>query len=112
MSGVIGQGVYNAGGQKNAGFLQADNVGPFPAAMQGALQYARLEAAHNHGLTVASSPEEWGSLGPLAGPTPTAARNKKSTKRKKDKTTNAAERSVVWTGNTKDNQTTEQRLFN
>ena len=51
---AIRHGAYDAEGHMNACFLHAGNVGPFSAATEGAWQFARLEAAHNHGLTIAS----------------------------------------------------------
>jgi len=89
LTNAVGREAYGAEGHRNAGFLQADNLGPFPTAMHNAWQYTRLEAGHNHGLTLASSPEEWGRLGPLAEPT--AARNREASERKKSRATQGTE---------------------
>ena len=79
LTDYIGRGAYDAEGQRKTRFVRAANMGPFPIAMQSAWQYMRLEPAHNHGLTLASSAEDWGRLGPLAEPTPPATRNRGAT---------------------------------
>jgi hypothetical protein len=79
---AIGDGAYDQEGHMNAGFLQATAAGPYPKAMHHAWQFARLDCAHNCGLTLESPAEEWGRLGPLAAETPANVRNRGAMERK------------------------------
>ena len=51
--------------------------------MQYAWRHARLDAAHNLGLALLSSPDEWGKRGPLANETPAKMRNRGAAERKR-----------------------------
>jgi len=73
---VIGEGAYYVEGHMNARFLKANNAGTYPMSIQFAWQMASLDATFNCGLTVDSSVEEWGKLGPLAAKTPANVRNR------------------------------------
>jgi hypothetical protein len=83
LTSAIGDGAYDQEGHRNAGFLQATTVGPYPKAMQYAWQFARLDSAHICGLTLESPSEEWGRLGPVAAETPADVRNRGVMERKK-----------------------------
>ena len=74
LSGAIGEEAYDVNKTRNANFLGAKNVRPFPEAMRYAWSHAMLDAAHNLGLNLLSAPEEWGKLGPLAMDTPADVR--------------------------------------
>ena len=61
---------------------------------------ATLDAAYNRGLTVESSAEEWGRLGPLAAKTPADVRNTGAEARqKRTKANNTGRRSEANEGN-------------
>ena len=80
---VIGEGAYDQEGHRNARFLQATTVGPFPKALQFAWQFTRLDCAHNRGVNLESAAEDWGRLGPLATDTLTDFRNREAAERKR-----------------------------
>ncbi len=80
---------------KNAQFLGATNVGPFPGACMRAWKETRDEAIQNLGLRDDPEQEGWEKMGPLADPTPTNARNRGAAERRRrrgDETREAAER--------------------
>ncbi len=75
-NGGTRKGAYDPNGARNAVFLKAKNVGPFPEAMRYARSHVSLDAAHNLGLKKLSTLEEWGNLGALAMETSTDVRNR------------------------------------
>ena len=66
LSKEIGEGAYNHDGNRNAMFLESKRLGLYPTACRQAWEHLRLDAAYNYGLTILSSPEEWGKMRPLA----------------------------------------------
>ena len=78
---AIEKGAYDQGGTRNEGFLAANNVGPYPKAMMYAWSHGKLDATHNLGLNLLSTPEEWEKLGSLAMETPANAKNKGAAER-------------------------------
>ena len=59
----IGEGAYNHEGHMNKRFLESTRLGPYPVTCKKAWENLQLDAAYNYGLTILSSPEEWGKLG-------------------------------------------------
>ena len=74
LAGAIGRGACDTNGTRNATFLGASDVGPLPKAMRYAWSHVMLESAHNLGLNLLSTPEEWGKLGSLAMKNPADVR--------------------------------------
>ena len=81
---AIGRGAYDRSGHINVGFLKARDVGPYPREMQYAWSHTRLNATHNIGLTLLSSADEWGKLGPLANETPADVRSRGAAERRRN----------------------------
>ena len=77
--------MYDQEGHMNSGCLQATDMGPYPREVQYAWRHASLDATHNLGLNLLSSPDEWGKLGPLANETPAEVRNRGAAERKRPK---------------------------
>jgi len=83
LTNSIGMGVYDQNGHMNTRFLHATTLGPYPREIQYAWRHARLDAAHNIGLTLLSSADERGKLGPLASETPADVRIRGAAERKR-----------------------------
>ena len=81
LGGSIGKGAYDMNGTRNTTFMGERNVGPFPEAMRYAWSHVRIDAAHNLGLNLLPSPEEWGKLGSLAMETTSDVGNRGAAKR-------------------------------
>ncbi len=82
---MIGEGAYDSGGHRNAQFLSATNVGPYPGACMRAWKSTRDEAMRNLGLRNDSEQDGWKKIGPLAHPTLANARNRSSGEKEKKK---------------------------
>ncbi len=67
----------------NTMFMDAEDVGLYPASCKNAWTAAIKEAMQNLGLRDDPEQEEWEQMGPLANPTPTNAKNKGISVRKK-----------------------------
>jgi hypothetical protein len=84
MTGVIGEGAYDADGHRNTMFLESTEVGPFPREMQHTWTEMREEAARNYGIGESDGQEEWNRLGSLVDPTPATVRNRGAAERKRN----------------------------
>ena len=79
---MIGEGVYDSEGHRNAQFLEATDVGPYPNQYRKAWTTTRDEAMEN--LEVRDDPEQegWERMGPLAEPTPAYVMNRGAAERR------------------------------
>jgi len=78
---AIGKGAYDHNGTRNAAFLKAKNVCPFPEGMRYACSHVGLDATNNPGLNRLWASEEWRKLGALAKKTPTDVMNRGAAER-------------------------------
>ena len=98
LSYVIGKGAYDADGHRNAKFLGEAGIGPYPGSMQRAWAHLRGDASLNYGLTLASTQQEWGKLGPLSNLTPADAMNRGAAARKTGPVQSSGQRRGQSTG--------------
>ena len=82
MTHIIGEGAYDAKGHKNAQFLEATKIGPFPREMQQAWARTREEVAENYGIVEGDRHDEWSKMGPMADPAPATIINRGAAERK------------------------------
>jgi hypothetical protein len=68
---------------RNAQFLNATNVGPYPDECTRARKATRNEALQNLGLRDDPDQEGWEKMEPLADPTPTNAKNRGATDKRR-----------------------------
>jgi hypothetical protein len=81
-------GAYDEEAHRNAKFLEATEVGPYPGEMQAAWDVLRNEAAANYGLEEGWREKEGTErMGPLAAQTPAGVRNRGATERNKARRT-------------------------
>jgi hypothetical protein len=80
---VIGRGAYDNEGYMNARFLDAENVGPYPASCRNAWTATREEAMKNLGLRDDPEHEGCEKMGIFAYPTRAKAKNREASDRKK-----------------------------
>ena len=97
LTNSIGRGAYDQNGHMNTGFLHATCMDPYPMEMQCAWRHARQNASHNICLTLLSSADEWGRLGPLAKETPAEVRSRGAAERKRKEGTEDGD-SQRWDG--------------
>ena len=65
---VIGEGAYDNEGHRNAQFMSATNVGPYPAECTRAWKASRDAALHNLGVEGRSGSGRLGEDGTTGGP--------------------------------------------
>ena len=80
---MIGEGGYDSEGHRNAQFLEATDVGPYPEECGKAWIAVRNEAMENLGMRDDAEQDGWEKMGQLAEPTPADAMNTGATKRKR-----------------------------
>ncbi len=84
LTAAIGEGAFDEAGHRNARFLEATEVGPYPREMQRAWSTMREEARNNYGISEADQEDEANKrMGPLVEPTPAGVRNRGAAERKK-----------------------------
>ena len=72
---AIGRGAYDQSVVRNAKFLTTTDIGPYPKAAQYAWSHVERDPAHNVLLTLLSTTDGWGKLGPLSMEIPADIRN-------------------------------------
>ncbi len=67
MTKIIEEGAYDADGHMNTQFLEEEQVGPYPQAMQEAWTRTREEAARNYGIEGEEGTDAWEKNGTARG---------------------------------------------
>jgi hypothetical protein len=80
---ALGEGAYASDGHRNARFLNATDVGPYPGECMKAWKAPRDQAMETIRLRDDPKQEGWEKMGPLADPTPPNAKNRGAADRKK-----------------------------